>query len=237
MSSGKKSAISHLLTKNLAESGQLEHCNLCVAERIKDYMQDAVEGENPEIVEVVTNGVTKKKICEGKHRKQENVATFFKVVLNKGCSIDMFKDIQPSSLVKEKDLDEIDDEAPFPCISDHKHFIHYKYSREKMISVQRTIRLFLGLGMAREYLYLKLLKERIVLSKKLLLHEVELGNPTLVNSDCSFDKLPQSFRYYDFTFNYIRENISSQRKEFFNLKKHMSRHFKDKSDVKQKILK
>ena len=32
------------------------------------------------------------------------------------------------------------------------------------------------MGMANGLLYLKLLKERIVLSKKLFVHEIELGN-------------------------------------------------------------
>lgn len=65
--------------------------------------------------------------------------------------------------------------------------------------------------MAQDYLYLKLLKERIDISKRLLVHEVELGNPTLVNADCTLDRLPQSFRYYDFILNYIKENMSPQR--------------------------
>ena len=34
----------------------------------------------------------------------------------------------------------------------------------------------MGLGMARDYLFLMLLKERINLSKKLFVHEIELGN-------------------------------------------------------------
>ena len=28
-----------------------------------------------------------------------------------------------------------DDEAPFPCLADHKNFITYKFNREKMISI------------------------------------------------------------------------------------------------------
>lgn len=57
--------------------------------------------------------------------------------------------------------------------------------------------MFTSLKLLHGSLYLKTMLERIEVSKRVFITEIEKGAETLISPDLSQDKLPQSFRYYD----------------------------------------
>ena len=77
----------------MAQQGELHKVNLTVAERIKDYMTNAVKNEKSTIVQVINKGVIKEKVVHGEQKLQDNLNMFFKAAHNKGCAIDLFRAI------------------------------------------------------------------------------------------------------------------------------------------------
>ena len=79
--------------------------------------------------------------------------------------------------------------------------------------------MFIGLKLVSGILYLKFLSERVKISKRVFVLNVELGYETFIPPDLSQDSLPKSFRYYDCILNYVTENMKPERVEFFCLKR------------------
>jgi len=53
----------------------------------------------------------------------------------------------------------------------------------------------------------------------MLLIEIELGREVLLANELSQDKLPMSFTYYDSIIRFIQSNITTERRDYYNLRK------------------
>ena len=58
--------------------------------------------------------------------------------------------------------------------------------------------------------------------------EVEDGLEVFLPNDLNLDRLPYSFRYYDFLINYIKTKLSDDRREFYTNEKLMALHVHNK---------
>jgi hypothetical protein len=70
-------------------------------------------------------------------------------------------------------------------------------------SIIGRLTLFLALKVFKGSMYLQIILELIDTHKKIFIMEIEKGNEALMPRDLSLDWLPQSFRFYDQTFNMI----------------------------------
>ena len=104
----------------------------------------------------------------------------------------------------------------------HKNFLDFKMDVKSRKIVLDRIRIFLGLKLARGELALKMILKRIQLSKEIFIFEIEQGNEAFITKDISQDIYPNSFRYYDFILNFVREKISFNRREVYGIKKAIS---------------
>ena len=138
----------------------------------------------------------------------------------------MFKDFEPQDFNNKLGEGDIDH---FPVMSDHRNFVRYKFKRLSLTKPLSWLRSIVRLGnisgVGSGHLVIRLLLDRIKLSKELLLLELENGEETLIPPDLGVGGLPKSFRYYTFLLNYIKENIEVEKAEFFSLKKAMQQHF------------
>ena len=80
------------------------------------------------------------------------------------------------------------------------------------------LNLFINLKIASGYLFIEFMLKKIDLQKKLFLNELEQGEETFICKDLSLNRLPTSFHFYDGILNYIKENISKDKLQFYSLK-------------------
>lgn len=149
-------------------------------------------------------------------------------------SKDVLKNYQPSTFVNKEESDQPED---FHVTSDHSNFITYKYQMKYMNRTLGWLKFFVNLKIARGILWIRFLQEKIRLSKKLFLIELELGEETFICKDLSLDSLPKSFHFYDGILNFIKENISKEKLKFFSLKSTMQSFYNEQADFKQAIIK
>jgi len=94
--------------------------------------------------------------------------------------------------------------------------------------VLARINLILSLKACTGVLYIKAVLKRIEITKQLLITQLEEGNEEVyLSNDLSQAHLPLSFRFYDSIFNYIQDNISQEKKEFYSLKMAMAHQNED----------
>jgi len=77
----------------------------------------------------------------------------------------------------------------------------------------------MAMGLLKGVLYLKAMIRMIEIQKNLTILEVEQGKEVYIPRELSLDRLPTSYRFYDFLINYVKEQVSAERKEFYGLKK------------------
>lgn len=75
------------------------------------------------------------------------------------------------------------------------------------------------MGMLQGQLFIRAMLKRIELQKEMLLIEIELGREVLLANELSQDKLPMSFTYYDSIIRFIQSNITTERRDYYNLRK------------------
>ena len=148
---------------------------------------------------------------------------------------DILKNYQPSTFLKKDQGSQEQDD--FHVTADHSNFITYKYQMKYMVRTLGWLKFFVNLKIARGMLYIRFLQEKIRISKKLFLIELELGEETLICKDMQLEHLPKSYHYYDGILNYIKESISKEKLKFFSLKSTMQNFYDKRSDVKLAILK
>ena len=83
-------------------------------------------------------------------------------------------------------------------------------SMEKRENVEIFLKLKMMLGVRglKGILYVRILLEKIKISKKMFMEEIENGEEVFIPSDLSQDHFPMSFKYYDPIIAIISENIS-----------------------------
>jgi hypothetical protein len=142
----------------------------------------------------------------------EFVLSDFTKLIYKGSCVDIFRDIGR------------DEYQGFTV----KHFLRTKFLQMQYAAQYKKINMILGFGLAKGSLYILLLMKRIDVSKDILMLEVEDGLEVFLQSDLNLEKLPYSFRYYDFLINYIKEKLSDDRREFYTNEKLMALHVHNK---------
>ena len=65
----------------------------------------------------------------------------------------------------------------------------------------------------KPYFLIKLMIQKIQSIKDLFTLEIQSGNEIYIPNELSQDKLPSSFRYYDFILNYVMDNMSHDTNE------------------------
>lgn len=103
----------------------------------------------------------------------------------------------------------------------------------------RKIDMIIGFKLADKGLYLKLILKRIDLSKDMLMLDVEDGKEAFLSKDLNVEKLPYSFRYYDFLLNYVSSVLSDDRREYYSNEKLMALHIHQrifKKSLMQKLI-
>ena len=73
--------------------------------------------------------------------------------------------------------------------------------------------------MLKGKLLIEVALKRIKTAKELFLIELEQGNEVFISPDLDINKYSPSFRFYDHILNFVRDNISSERKDFYAVKK------------------
>lgn len=73
----------------------------------------------------------------------------------------------------------------------------------------------LAMGFVSKELFILLVLKRIDLKKKALLMGLDGNQPIFTERDINQKDLPPSFRYYNFTLNYIQDYFPSKRKLYF----------------------
>ena len=79
-------------------------------------------------------------------------------------------------------------------------------------------------------LYLKALIKRVELAKFLFVHEIEYGSEVFIPNELSQDRLPYSFRYYDPILNFVQDNITDDKRDFYLLKNQLAYLLYSRSD-------
>ena len=82
--------------------------------------------------------------------------------------------------------------------------------------------MLIGLRVANSLLFILLLLKRIELSKEKLIMDIDNRNWTVIPPDLSQEKLPASFRFYDFVINHIQDHFPQERKDQFGLVQNVS---------------
>ena len=84
-----------------------------------------------------------------------------------------------------------------------KRFNDYKNKSKIITSTISRINMLIGLKVANSLLFILLLLKRIELSKEMLILDIDNRNWTVIPPDLSQERLPASFRFYDFVINHI----------------------------------
>ena len=155
----------------------------------------------------------------GSKRGNKKVNIFEKIdikkIINKDTVIDIFKNIDqdPSSFRPQGFM----------------AFMAYKFGYKRTKALYNKILLILSLNITSNSLFLKLLLERIKLSKDILMFEIEQGRASFISHDLSMDQLPPSFRFYDSLIIQIQDKLAPTRREFHALEKSIALRFLDQN--------
>ena len=98
------------------------------------------------------------------------------------------------------------------------------------------IKMCINLGAVNGIVMLNAILKKIKLTKDLFQLDIEDGLEIFIPKDLSQDQLPYSFRFYDPILSLINENLSSNRREFFNLRKQVAYMIHRENDYKQQFL-
>lgn len=110
-------------------------------------------------------------------------------------------------------------------------FVRYKF-RRKVSEVRYTqLNMMIQMKFFQGPRYIDALLERIHLMKNFLILELEQGHEVIIPRELSQDRLPTSFRYYDFILRFIQENSSPQLSFFQRMKNKLSKSFDKKLSV------
>ena len=105
----------------------------------------------------------------------------------------------------------------------------YKFGYKRTKALFNRIQLIISLQITSKSLYLKLILQRIRLSKDILLLEIEQGRASYISHDLSMDQLPPSFRFYDSLILQIQDKLAPNRREFHALEKSVALRFLDQN--------
>ena len=105
-----------------------------------------------------------------------------------------------------------------------------------MLMLQNRLKLVIGLKCIKGPLFLKILKEKYEITKKLFLQEVQDGGDVFIPQDLSQNRLPWSFRYYDPLLLNVTERMGDEKKDFFKLQNKLKTEIYGSVDTKKKIL-
>lgn len=129
----------------------------------------------------------------------------------------MLKNYQPSNFDENKQAEK----GILLASNDHAVFINFLYQKKVATRILHWLNLFINLKIAKGLLFIEFMLKKIELQKKIFLLELELGEETYICKDLSISNLPTSYHYYDGILNFIKENISKEKLNFYNLKSTM----------------
>ena len=93
-----------------------------------------------------------------------------------------------------------------------------------------NLKLLINVKAISGVLYLKALIKRVELAKVLFVHEIEYGSEVFIPNELSQDRLPYTFRYYDPILNFVQDNITDDKRDFYLLKNQLAYLLYSKSD-------
>ena len=123
--------------------------------------------------------------------------------MNKNTVLDIFREQQQDNLSAQFERKNL------------KRSLDFKIQTRKLKMHYNRLRFFQGLNILKGRLYLEAQLKRISISKQLFILELEQGTEVFIPPDLCINRYPQSFRFYDHILNFIKENLSTERKDFY----------------------
>ena len=111
--------------------------------------------------------------------------------------------------------------------------IMYRQESKKLRNTMKRIETIISLKLAKGILLSKLILKRIQLQKKLLIIKIDSHKYVALQSDLNQEKLPQSFKYYDFLISFIEERFPADRRDYLKFRNEIAQQFHTHRSSKQ----